>query len=78
MEAAIKLTIRLPVALHERLVELAQSDRRSLNNEIVVLLEHASAMSESHQSTRRPHGWNATDPDRPLADLPAPPSRGSR
>jgi predicted HicB family RNase H-like nuclease len=43
MEPQAKLTIRIPSALHERLVELARRDRRSLNSEILVLLERAAA-----------------------------------
>ena len=39
----MKLTVRMPAALHEQLVDLARRDRRSLNGEIVVLLERAAA-----------------------------------
>jgi predicted HicB family RNase H-like nuclease len=46
MEYEAKLTVRLPASLHERLVELARRDRRSLNSEIVVLLERAAAEAE--------------------------------
>ena len=53
MESQAKLTIRLPVSLHRRLVELAGRERRSLNSQIVVLLEWASAEAE-HQSRRNP------------------------
>ena len=51
MEAEVKLTIRIPAALHRQLVELARRDRRSLNGEIVVLLERAAADANSgHES----------------------------
>jgi predicted HicB family RNase H-like nuclease len=46
MEHEAKLTVRLPASLHERLVALARRDRRSLNSEIVVLLERAAAEAE--------------------------------
>ncbi|MFE4448481.1 Arc family DNA-binding protein [Streptomyces sp. NPDC056820] len=35
------MSLRLPTDLHARLVEQARSDRRSLNSEIVHLLEAA-------------------------------------
>ncbi|MEV5012818.1 Arc family DNA-binding protein [Streptomyces sp. NPDC055692] len=36
-----RISLRLPTDLHARLVEQARSDRRSLNSEIVHLLEAA-------------------------------------
>lgn len=36
-----KLTIRIPATLHEQLVQIAQEDVRSLNAEIIVLLQEA-------------------------------------
>ncbi|MEV5007885.1 MULTISPECIES: Arc family DNA-binding protein [unclassified Streptomyces] len=36
-----RISLRLPTDLHARLVEQARSDRRSLNSEIVHLLEVA-------------------------------------
>jgi hypothetical protein len=45
--SAIKKThVYLPVALHAQLQELARQDRRSLNSEIVWLLEQALAARE--------------------------------
>ena len=51
MEPERKLTVslRLPAALHRRLVELARRDRRSLNGELIVLLERAAAQAERWQ-----------------------------
>jgi hypothetical protein len=49
MEPEVKLTLRLPEALHRRLVELARRDRRSLNGELVVLLERAATRAERGQ-----------------------------
>ena len=49
MEAEAKLTVRLPADLHRRLVELARRERRSLNGELVWLLERAAAQAERHQ-----------------------------
>lgn len=36
-----KVTIRIPTALHQQLVTLAQNDSRSLNSEVLVLLQEA-------------------------------------
>ncbi|MFF8913699.1 Arc family DNA-binding protein [Streptomyces sp. NPDC015032] len=41
MDETARITLRLPKDLHERLVEEARSGRRSLNSEIVHLLEVA-------------------------------------
>ena len=46
MQDEIKLTIRMPASLHRRLVELARRDRRSLNGELVFLLERAADRAE--------------------------------
>lgn len=36
-----RITLRIPVDIHARLVEQASADRRSLNSEILYLLETA-------------------------------------
>jgi len=41
MEDETKITLRIPTALHKRLVALANAERRSLNAQIVVMLERA-------------------------------------
>ncbi|MER7692593.1 Arc family DNA-binding protein [Streptomyces sp. NPDC097610] len=41
MEDEKRISLRLPTDLHARLVEEARADRRSLNSEIVHLLEVA-------------------------------------
>ncbi|MFG3289292.1 Arc family DNA-binding protein [Streptomyces sp. NPDC048179] len=41
MDEEKRITLRLPADLHERIVERARIDRRSLNSEIVHLLEVA-------------------------------------
>jgi predicted HicB family RNase H-like nuclease len=41
MEDEKRISLRLPTELHARLVEEARADRRSLNSEIVHLLEVA-------------------------------------
>ena len=41
MELEKRISLRLPTDLHQRLVEKARIDRRSLNSEIVHLLEAA-------------------------------------
>lgn len=46
MESEVRLSIRLPAKLHRRLAELAQREHRSLNGEMVALLEQAAAQAE--------------------------------
>jgi hypothetical protein len=41
MATEVKVTIRLPAGLHAQLVDVAQLDQRSMNREIIVLLEEA-------------------------------------
>ncbi|MFD2352437.1 toxin-antitoxin system HicB family antitoxin [Nonomuraea ferruginea] len=41
METEVRITLRLPADLHARLTAQAKTDRRSLNAEIVHLLEAA-------------------------------------
>ncbi|OEV04333.1 Arc family DNA-binding protein [Streptomyces oceani] len=41
MEDEKRISLRLPTKLHARLVEEARVDRRSLNSEIIYLLEVA-------------------------------------
>jgi len=41
MEDETKITLRIPTPLHKRLVALANAERRSLNAQIVVMLERA-------------------------------------
>ncbi|MCC5037143.1 Arc family DNA-binding protein [Streptomyces sp. WAC 00631] len=43
MDEDKRSTVRLPLELHERLAQLAKRDRRSVNGEIVHLLEAALA-----------------------------------
>ncbi|MFJ8107052.1 Arc family DNA-binding protein [Streptomyces sp. NPDC096132] len=43
MDEEKRITVRLPLELHERLATLAKRDRRSVNGEIVHLLEVALA-----------------------------------
>lgn len=47
------LSIRLPDELHKALVELAEQERRSLNNLIVVILEQAVRLAEEEKSEER-------------------------
>ena len=46
MEHEIRLTIRLPADLHKRLADMARRDRRSLNGEMVALLEQAASLAD--------------------------------
>jgi predicted HicB family RNase H-like nuclease len=41
MDEEKRITVRLPIELHERLVTQAKRDRRSVNGQIVHLLEVA-------------------------------------
>ncbi|WP_078499888.1 Arc family DNA-binding protein [Wenjunlia vitaminophila] len=41
MDNEKRISLRLPTDLHARLVEAARTDRRSLNSEIIHLLEAA-------------------------------------
>ena len=47
------LSIRLPDELHKALTELAEKERRSLNNLIVVILEQAVRLAEEEKSEER-------------------------
>jgi predicted DNA-binding protein len=39
-DSEVRVTLRMPRALHQRVKVLADRDRRSLNNMLVVLIEH--------------------------------------
>ena len=43
MEQEIRITLRLPAGVHDRLKELIKTSRRSLNSEIVVQIERGLA-----------------------------------
>ena len=43
----VRISLRLPPALHKRLQEQAQHERRSLHGQIVWLLEHTNTMLEA-------------------------------
>ena len=45
----MKVTVRLPEAVHGRLADLAKRERRSLNAQLVVLLEQALGTRPSDQ-----------------------------
>src|SRR2546426_1168825 len=59
MDDEKRISLRLPTNLHARLVEEARSDRRSLNSEIIHLLEGALG----------PAGRDAPTPPTPVEDL---------
>ena len=44
-----QLYLRLPDELHEQLVKLAERERRSLNAQIIYLLEHAVRQGAQQQ-----------------------------
>lgn len=46
-----KITVRMPSDLHEKLAQLAQTDTRSLNAEILVLLREA--VEQRERNTKR-------------------------
>ncbi|MEU6282364.1 Arc family DNA-binding protein [Streptomyces sp. NPDC047028] len=47
----VKVTVRIPDELHARLVTQAEADRRSLNSEILHLLEGALATLEGNEQS---------------------------
>ncbi len=47
----IRMTLRLPDDVHARLIARAETDRRSLNSQIVHLLEIALAAVEAHDES---------------------------
>ena len=47
----VKVTVRLPDELHARLVSQAETDRRSLNSEILHLLEVALTAVDGDDQT---------------------------
>jgi hypothetical protein len=48
----VKVTVRLPETVHGRLADLAKRERRSLNAQLVVLLEQVLGDRPSDQSSR--------------------------
>jgi len=48
-----KLTIRLPRPLHERIVQLARDERRSVNNWLIRLLEDYIQAADARRPTQR-------------------------
>jgi hypothetical protein len=50
MEKDVKVTVRIPETVHGRLADLAKRERRSLNAQLVVLLEHALGTRPSDQA----------------------------
>ncbi|MEU4027152.1 toxin-antitoxin system HicB family antitoxin [Streptomyces anulatus] len=69
MDSDIRLTLRLPAALHARLTEHAKAERRSLNADLVYLLEGALPASAS---VAAPSGGEPAAPARP-GGYPGPP-----
>jgi hypothetical protein len=54
--ATVAVNVRLPIDLHERLVQLAAREYRSLNREMLVLVQEALAererqLSDEHSGT---------------------------
>jgi hypothetical protein len=47
----IRITLRLPDDVHARLIAHAETDRRSLNSQIVHLLEIALDAAETHDES---------------------------
>ncbi|MEV4098996.1 toxin-antitoxin system HicB family antitoxin [Nonomuraea sp. NPDC049649] len=47
----IRITLRLPDDVHARVVARAETERRSLNSQIVHLLEIALAADQSHDES---------------------------
>lgn len=49
----VRITLRLPASIHARLTAQAKSARRSLNSEIVLLLEEGLGVKRTEEE---PHG----------------------
>jgi hypothetical protein len=49
VEHEIRITLRIPASLHAALLERARRDLRSLNGEIVYLLQRATSEPDSGQ-----------------------------
>jgi hypothetical protein len=50
--ATVAVNVRLPVELHERLVQLAAKEYRSLNRQMLVLMQEALEARERPQQER--------------------------
>ncbi len=48
----IQAALRLPIAMHARIKALADSDRRSLHAEILVLLDEAMTAREDEENSQ--------------------------
>lgn len=46
-----KFMLRLPDGMRERIAEIAKAERRSMNSQIVVILENALAKREAETKT---------------------------
>lgn len=59
----VRLALRLPGALHARLVKLAEADQRSLNSEIVYLLLAQAAITEIRRAANEQlQAWGEAEP----------------
>ncbi|MGW4424502.1 Arc family DNA-binding protein [Streptosporangium sp. NPDC004631] len=54
MESEVRITLRVPGDLHTRLTTRAQRERRSLNSEILHLLEGALTADSGESATPAP------------------------
>ncbi len=52
MRDTVSVNVRIPKELHERLAERSLQDRRSLNSEILWLLETALAIKKDVRATK--------------------------
>jgi hypothetical protein len=48
------VSVRLPLALWKRIASLAGQDRRSVHNQMLVLLEQATAEEEARRAEKQP------------------------
>ena len=48
-DSEVRVTLRMPGTLHQRVKALADRDRRSLNNMLVVLIEQGLDHPEDHK-----------------------------
>lgn len=57
-----KLTIRISDELHDRLVAFAQADHRSVNKQVITIIEGAMRGEKSQKLPQDPKGQNKGKP----------------
>ncbi|HSH78423.1 MAG TPA: Arc family DNA-binding protein [Herpetosiphonaceae bacterium] len=66
-QASKTLTVRLPVAMYQQIADLARKQRRSLNNQLLVLLEQQLPSPLDEDQTTAPPASPYPHDRRPIA-----------